>query len=634
MNILDVQNLDKKFAFKQVLDHATFTIGEQEKVGFIGLNGSGKSTLFRIIAGQETKDDGIISTKRGATLGYLSQDPILDLKLTIREELASALHAIQNALRRFEEINHALQSPRFPSESDKLLAEQERLSHWISQHQGWTINHRVEEILLHLEIPDQNQIIGNLSGGLKKRVAIAKLILEAPALLLLDEPTNHLDADTTQWLENYLIDYPGAVMLITHDRYFLDRVVNRIIEVENGALTPYPGSYSRYVEQKAERLVHENRAQSRLFTLLRTETAWIMRGARARTTKSKSRIERYETLQNQVKGPPKAGLQLDFKSDARLGDIILELQYLTKSFGNKTLFKNLLLSLKKGDRIGVIGPNGCGKSTLLKLILKEELPTQGGIILGKNTKISYFDQHRESLDPEQRVEEALGENAWIKVGDETKTKTSYLESFLFSYADQRKIIRTLSGGEKARLILARLMLENSNFLLLDEPTNDLDIPTLQLLDEALTFFKGCVIMVTHDRYFLDKVATGILSFEPGGEVHYIEGNYEIYREWKARKEEQGKQTQKKDLVSHSPSPSRKEKKRLTFKELKEVERLEKEIEALEARKNEINRLMANPAQIDREEMKKIGIEFQEFESLLAEKIERWEILETRKETTG
>jgi ATP-binding cassette subfamily F protein uup len=630
VNVLDVQNLEKKYAYKQVLDHATFTIGEQEKVGFIGQNGSGKSTLFRIVAGAESKDEGILSFKRGTTIGYLPQEPEINPEHTIEQELELALHALKTAVRRFEEINQLLGITQSKKEMDKLLKEQEEVSHWISQHKGWNLEHRVDEILLHLNIPDKNEKVGNLSGGLKKRVALARLVLEEPSLLLLDEPTNHLDADTTQWLETFLIDYPGAVMLITHDRYFLDRVVTRIIEVENGALTPYPGSYSIYVEKKAERLVHEGKAQGRLITLLRTETAWIMRGARARATKSKSRIERYGELQSQVKGADSAGLQLDFQSDARLGDIILELQYLSKSYGPKVLFKDLLLSIKKGDRIGIIGPNGCGKSTLLKMILKEELPTSGTILMGKNTRISYFDQHRESLNPDERVEEALGEGAWVKLGEETRTRTSYLESFLFSFADQKKLIRTLSGGEKARLILAKIMLENSNFLLLDEPTNDLDIPTLQILDEALNSFNGCVLMVTHDRYFLDKVATGILSFEMDSQVHYIEGNYEIYLNWKNRKNEGQKRDNKKEaLPAHSPPP-RKEKRGLNFKELKELDSIEKEIEALENRKKVIFEMMSQPAGSNREKISGMGEEFRGIEKQLAEKVMRWEHLETKR----
>ncbi|MFI5303238.1 MAG: ABC-F family ATP-binding cassette domain-containing protein [Nitrospiria bacterium] len=627
---MDVQNLDKKFAYKQVLDHATFTVGEQEKVGFVGQNGSGKSTLFKIIAGLEIKDEGILSFKKGTTAGYLAQEPPVNPENTINQELECALDAIKKAVFRYEEINQSLGSKRTPFEMDRLLKEQEEVSHWISQHKGWNLGHRVDEILNHLNIKDKTERIGNLSGGQKKRVALARLVLEEPTLLLLDEPTNHLDADTTQWLEQYLINYPGAVMLITHDRYFLDRVVSRIIEVENGRLTPYPGSYSTFVEKKSERLFHEDKAQGRLITLLKTESAWIMRGARARTTKSKSRIERFEVLQKQIKGPAAAGLQLDFQSHSRLGDIILELQYLTKSFGSRILFKNILLSLKKGDKIGIIGPNGSGKTTLLKLILKEENPSSGNIILGKNTRISYFEQHRESLDPGQRVEESLGEGAWVKIGDETRTRISYLESFLFSFSDQKKLIRTLSGGEKARLILAKLMLENSNFLLLDEPTNDLDIPTLQLLDEALNSFDGCALMVTHDRYFLDKVATGILSFESDGTVHYIEGNYQSYLDWREKEQDSRKRDVKKTPASDSPPPSKKEKRGLSFKEQRELDLVEKEIESIELRKQELSRMMANPAGSNHIELNQIGREFQEIDQILAEKVVRWEHLATKK----
>ncbi|HXN05537.1 MAG TPA: ABC-F family ATP-binding cassette domain-containing protein [Nitrospiria bacterium] len=631
MNLLDVQNLDKKYAIKQVLHLATFTVGEQEKVGFIGKNGSGKSTLFRILAGLETKDEGIISVRRGATIGYLPQEPDFNPDHTIEEEITSALSEIQSAIKRYDEVNHALSSETESKKHDKLLEEQENLSHWITQHGGWDTTHRLDEILHILDIPDRSLKVRDLSGGLKKRVAIAKLVLESPTLLLLDEPTNHLDARTIQWLEDFLAGYPGAVMLITHDRYFLDRAVTRIIELEDGELTAYPGSYSKYLELKADRLNHEGQAQGRLITLLRNETAWIMRGARARATKSKGRIERYQILKSEIKGPARDSLKLEFKSDARLGDIILEFQYLTKAYGDKILFQDLLLSMKKEDRIGVIGANGCGKSTLLKLILKEELPTRGSVVLGKNTRISYFDQHRSSLDPDQRVEEALGEGAWIKWGSQTMTRADYLESFLFSRHDQRKLIRTLSGGERARLILARIMLEGGNFLLLDEPTNDLDIPTLQLLDEALSTFQGCVFMVTHDRFFLDRVATGILSFEPEGDLVYLEGNYETYLQWKKKKDEETRQNRTKEKEIEKSLPSRKkEKKGLSFKEQSELERLEKEIESAEARKRELLEALSNPSGQGREALEKLGLELKELETRLEAKIVRWELLEEKR----
>lgn len=631
MSLLDVQNLDKKYAIKQVLHLATFTVGEQEKVGFIGKNGSGKSTLFRILAGLEAKDDGIISVRRGATIGYLPQEPDFNPGHTIEEEISSALSEIQSAIKRYDEVNQALGSETEPKKHDKLLEEQESLSHWITRHGGWDTTHRLDEILHILDIPDRSLKIGDLSGGLKKRVAIAKLVLESPTLLLLDEPTNHLDARTIQWLEDFLAGYPGAVMLITHDRYFLDRAVTRIIELEEGELTAYPGSYSKYLELKADRLNHENQAQGRLITLLRNETAWIMRGARARATKSKGRIERYQILKSEIKGPARDSLKLEFKSDARLGDIILEFQYLTKAYGNKVLFQDLLLSMKKEDRIGVIGANGCGKSTLLKLILKEELPTRGSVVLGKNTRISYFDQHRSSLDPDQRVEEALGEGAWIKWGNRTMTRADYLESFLFSRHDQRKIIRTLSGGERARLILARIMLEGGNFLLLDEPTNDLDIPTLQLLDEALSTFQGCVFMVTHDRFFLDRVATGILSFEPEGDLVYLEGNYETYLQWKKKKDEESRQNRTKEKeIEKDPATRKKEKKGLSFKEQRELEHLEKEIEVAEARKREILEALSNPSGQGRETLEKLGLELTELDAVLETKILRWETLEEKR----
>ena len=640
MNILDISNFFKSYGMKKVLDGVTLTVGETEKVGLIGQNGCGKTTLLRLVAGMEPPDGGEIAFKRGISIGYLPQDPALNEAWTVAQEIESALGETRRMLERYHGIGEALGSAA-PDERDgtrdvmeKLLSEQEALGHWIDHHQAWRTDHRIGEVLSKLNIPDRSEAVSLLSGGMKKRVALAKLVLQSPDLLLLDEPTNHLDTATIQWLEEFLISYPGAVMLITHDRYFLDRVAQRIFELEAGKIYSYTGGYSDYLEGRAARLSHEERLQGRLITLLRRESEWMKRGPKARQTKQKARIERFYDMQDQRKDHVDRGIGLHLQTDYRLGHTILELIYLCKSFGAAPLIRDVSLSLKAGDRIGVIGPNGSGKTTLLRMILGEEHPTTGQIVRGKNTKIAYFDQKRECLDPNLRVEEALGEGYWVTVGGERKHKTSYLGEFLFEHSDQKRLIRTLSGGEKARLILAKMMLENANMLILDEPTNDLDIPTLQLLDDALIRFNGCVIMVTHDRFFLDKVATGILSFEGNGIVRYTLGNFASYQE-RLQNELEGKRALLQEAVPPPPAPPvhpTKERKGLSFKEKRELEEIERAIEKLEARKKELEKFLADPVSYGqaRGEIEAWANELIENEKEADEKLSRWAILEAKR----
>ncbi len=631
MNVLDVSHLSKSYGMRQVLQDVTLTVGESEKVGFVGRNGCGKTTLFRIIAGIEPADGGEVSYRRGTSIGTLTQDPVLNEDWTVAEEVDSALTEVRQKRNRYEAIGEALRAS--PPEMEKLLKEQQSLGEWFDHHQGWQVDHRIDEVLRKLGIADRNQKIRMLSGGMRKRVALAKLVLQSPDLLLLDEPTNHLDAATTAWLEEFLIGYPGAVMLVTHDRYFLDRVAQRIFEIESGGVYSYLGGYLDYLEGRAERLLHDSREQGRLITLLRRETEWMRRGTKARTTKSKARIDRFYTMQDQRKDHIDRDIGLHLQTDQRLGHTILELDALCKSFEHRVLFQDLSLKLKAGDRIGMIGPNGAGKTTLLRMILGEEPPTKGQIVRGKNTKIAYFDQKRESIDPALKVEEVLGEGDWVTVGGQRRHKTGYLGDFLFEHHDQKRFVRTLSGGEKARLILAKMMLESANFLILDEPTNDLDIPTLQLFDDALVGYNGCVLMVTHDRFFLDKVATGILSFEEEGRVRYTEGNYETYLTRLKNEEALTKEDEKaaRPAAPFSKTAPAAERKGLSFKEKKELEGIEREIEKLEARKRELEVCFENPsAHSDGS----TGVadwakELSELEKSLEKKIGRWEALENK-----
>ncbi|HIE64404.1 MAG: ABC-F family ATP-binding cassette domain-containing protein [Nitrospira sp.] len=639
MNILDISDLHKSFGPKKIFQGITLTVGETEKVGIIGQNGSGKSTLFQIVAGLEPPDSGKLSFKKGIAIGYLSQNPILNETRTVREELDASLGEIRVKLDAYHAVTNKMKSAS-PAEVSALLKEQEALNTWLEHHQGWETDHRIDEVLLRLNILNRDEKISVLSGGMRKRVALAKLLLQLPDLLMLDEPTNHLDIKTTEWLEKFLTAYPGAVMLTTHDRYFLDRVVRRIFEVNAGTICCTRGGYSDYLQARAERLLHETRVQNRLVTLLRRESEWMKRGPKARGTKSKARIGRFYQMQDQRETKEDRQIGLHLETGHRLGNTILELVYLNKTLENKLLIKDLSISLKKGDRIGIVGANGCGKTTLLRMILGEMHLSSGKIVLGKNTKISYFDQNRASLDPDSRVEASLGEGYWVTVRGERRHKVGYLAEFFFEAHDHKRLVRTLSGGEKARLILAKIMLEKTNMLILDEPTNDLDIPTLQLLDDVLVNYDGCILMVTHDRFFLDKVSTGILSFEGEGQVRYTEGNYAVYQErLKAEKKDRAKQSHQIAAQDRPPStgeeksPNTKKRKGLSYKEKRELEGIETKIENLEARKKELETFLQNPAAHATEKggLEAWSIEFAEIETGLQDTMDRWEVLESKRE---
>ena len=634
MNVVDVIGLEKSYGPRKILDQVVFAVGEEEKVGLIGVNGSGKSTLLRILARLEESDGGAIATKRGARSGYLPQEPILDDSLTVGEEIEQGLVDIRRAMAEYNELAGRLAAA--PADTERLLMRQGELSVWIEHHGGWNAEYRVIDIMGRLGLPDRDQRIGDLSGGMRRRVALARLLLEAPDLLLLDEPTNHLDADTTDWLQEYLRGYPGAVMLITHDRYFLDRVANRMLELENGAIASYSGGYSGYLELKAAQLEQEARANSRLLNLLRVETAWIRRGAKARSTKQKARIDRFNSLQEQSVTAPRRETKLDFGTDAELGGTILELLDVSKGYGAGNLVSGLTFRMKRGDRVGIIGPNGCGKTTLLRMITGEEPPDSGKVIVGRKTRIAYFEQNRALLEPDSTIYDFLGEGDYVRVGGERRHKIGYLEDFLFPASDRMRKIATLSGGEKSRVILAKLMLEEANLLILDEPTNDLDIPTLQLLDAALNDFPGCVLVVTHDRFFLDKVATGILGFEGKGRVTFYEGNYTLYRQLRERSAEMQKPSApvaRAAGATKAALSSPKVRKGLTYAERLELEQLEKEIGEIEQRKASVETMLGDPASYGAFPggIEGLSREFSDLEQYLAVKYARWEELELKKE---
>jgi ATP-binding cassette subfamily F protein uup len=634
MNVIDATALLKSYGSRTILDGVTFTIAEGEKVGIIGRNGCGKSTLLRILGGLEDRDGGELIRQRGLSAAYLAQEPDLDPALTIQETLDASLSDARQRTRRYQEIAEALQSSS-KAETERLVDEQQQIQGWLDHHQAWNLDHQVAEICSRFGIADTRQKIGKLSGGWVKRVALAGILLRQPDLLLLDEPTNHLDADTVAWLEEILKNYPGAVMLVTHDRYFLDRVVNRMFELEEGLLIQYQGGYSAYLEQKQANLVAEGRSQSRLMNLLRREEAWLHRGAKARTTKQKARIDRVGDLRDQKKTVGTREVRLSFDPQQRLGGTILELKRLGVDLADRNLFRDVDLILRKGERVGILGPNGCGKSTLLKTVLGELAPSSGTVILGKNSRIGYLDQGRSGLDPEQLVHEAVGQGDWVALpGGDKRHKVGYLEDFLFSRDEQRKRISTLSGGERARLLLAKLMLEGANLLILDEPTNDLDIPTMQVLEEAFAEFPGCILVVTHDRYFLDRVATGILHFEGEGKAIFQEGNYDDLCRAKEAQLQAARVEGKKaaSAKAEAKDDSGRRKSGLSYKERQELTAVEEKIAALENRKVELEALLADPATLaGHEHLQEITRELSLLEGELAIHFKRWEELELKKE---
>lgn len=639
MNIVDLFDIEKHYAALELLSGISLTVGKGQKVGLIGRNGCGKSTLLKIIAGLEDADSGTINYARGAKVEYLAQEADFDCSLTVDELLRQPLAEVYARQKRFAQISHELAQVS-GHELDKLLQEQQELQNWLDMNHAWEVEHRIENLCHRLGIDGLGDSSAEtLSGGQQKRLALARVLLACPDMLLLDEPTNHLDAQTVQWLEEELRDFPGALVLVTHDRYFLDRVVERMFELEAGCLQTYTGNYTRYLEQKQEQLEQEQTQQSRLLNVLRREEAWLKRGAKARTTKQKARKGRVDDLRGQVREPRRRDLNLEFESQEAAGGTILELKDLAMKFEGKQLVEHLSFIMRAGQRVGILGPNGCGKSTLIKTILSQWQPAAGDVVLGNKTRIGYIDQERSGLDPDLTVSEVLGPGEWVHVSGKKRHKIGYLEDFLFSPPEQRKLVSVLSGGERARLLLAMLMLEGANLLILDEPTNDLDIPTLQVLEQALLDYSGCVLLVTHDRYLLDRVATAILSFEQGAVVEYA-GNFSdmqaqqrIMRELKESAEHgkgnsAGAQADENRGGNDSRANAGKSR-RLSYKEKRELAALEEQIELLEQELAGLEQLLSNTGTTENIDIAKAGQDFADIEAKLEQCYERWEELENK-----
>jgi ATP-binding cassette ChvD family protein len=533
--VYSMQGLSKTWpGGKQVLKDVHLHFLPGAKIGVLGLNGTGKSTLLRIMAGADTEYNGEAWAAKGAKVGYLSQEPELDETKTVSENVMQGLGDLKTLVDRFNEVSNAFSDP--DADFDALIAEQAELQEKIDAADAWDLDRTIEIAMDALRCPPGEADVTKLSGGERRRVALCKLLLQKPDLLLLDEPTNHLDAESVAWLERHLEEYPGTVCCVTHDRYFLDNVAGWILELDRGRAIPYQGNYSGWLEQKRKRLEQEAREEKARQRELAHEQEWIKSSPKARQAKQKARITAYEELLNkQTDKAPESG-QIVIPAGPRLGDLVIEAEDLRKGYGNRLLIEDLSFKVPPGAIVGIVGPNGAGKTTLFKMIVGDEQPDGGAIRVGDTVKLGYVDQTRESLDPNKTVWEEISEGADVLyLGKREVNTRAYVGSFNFKGGDQQKKVGQLSGGERNRVNLAKLLKSGSNVILLDEPTNDLDVDTLRALEEALLDFAGCVMVISHDRWFLDRVATHILSFEGDSQVVWYEGNFQDYEDDKKRR---------------------------------------------------------------------------------------------------
>ena len=523
---------------KQVLKNIYLSFFYGAKIGIIGLNGSGKSSLLKIIAGIDKEYQGEVVWAPGYTVGYLEQDPKLDPDKTVIEVVREGVQPIMDLLAEFDKVNESFADPDVLEDPDKmeaLIARQAELQDKLDAADAWNIDSKLERAMDALQCPPDDQTVSTLSGGERRRVALCRLLLQQPDVLLLDEPTNHLDAESIDWLEQHLNQYQGTVIAITHDRYFLDHVAGWILELDRGEGIPWKGNYSSWLDQKTKRLEQEEKQASKRRKTLERELEWVRMAPKARQAKGKARLNSYDKMLNEDQRQREERLEIFIPNGPRLGNKVIEASHLAKAFGNKTLFKDLSFALPPAGIVGVIGPNGAGKTTLFRLIMGQEAPDAGSFDVGETVKVAYVDQTHHDLLPEKTVYEVISQGVEsFRMGGRDVNARAYLSRFNFTGADQEKKIGVLSGGERNRLHLAMALKEEGNVLLLDEPTNDIDVNTLRALEEGLDDFAGCAVVVSHDRWFLDRICTHILSFEGDGEVVFFEGSYSDYEEYKKR----------------------------------------------------------------------------------------------------
>ena len=499
------------------------------KIGIIGLNGAGKSTVMKIIAGIETPTHGEVVFAPGYTVGYLEQEPKLDPEKTVLEVVQEGVQEVMDLLKEYEEVNRKFMEPMDDDQMNALIERQGELTEAIDHAGGWDIDAKLERAMDALQCPDPDASVATLSGGERRRVALCRLLLREPDVLLLDEPTNHLDTESIQWLEAHLQQYKGTVIAVTHDRYFLDNVAGWILELDRGEGIPWKGNYSSWLEQKSARLAMEEKQESKRRKTLERELEWVRMAPKARQAKGKARLNAYEKMLNEDTKQKEERLEIYIPNGPRLGNKVIECKGVSKSYGDRVLFENLSFSLPPAGIVGVIGPNGAGKTTLFRLIMGYEKPDAGTFEIGETVKIAYVDQQHKQIDPDLTVYETISENSeYVKLGNREVNARAYISRFNFAGADQEKLCGVLSGGERNRLHLALTLKENANVLLLDEPTNDVDVNTIRALEEGLENFAGCAVVVSHDRWFLDRIATHILAFEGDSQVYFFEGTYSEY----------------------------------------------------------------------------------------------------------
>ncbi len=521
---------------KQVLKNIYLSFFYGAKIGIIGLNGSGKSTLLKVIAGIEKSFQGQVVFSPGYSVGFLEQEPLIDETKTVRQVVEEGVHEVVSMLKEYEEVNMKFAEPMSDDEMNKLITRQGELTELLDHHNAWELDSKLQRAMDALRCPDENMPVNVLSGGERRRVALCRLLLQEPDILLLDEPTNHLDAESIQWLEQHLQQYKGTVIAITHDRYFLDNVAGWILELDRGEGIPWQGNYSSWLDQKSKRLAMEEKQESRRRKILERELDWVRMSPKARQAKGKARLSSYEKLLNEDVREKEERLELYIPNGPRLGNLVIEANGVSKSFGDKLLYENLSFALPPAGIVGIIGPNGAGKTTLFRLIMGSETPGKGDFRIGDTVKLAYVDQAHTAIDPEKTVYQVISNDSeTIQLGGRLMNARAYVARFNFTGADQEKKCGVLSGGERNRLHLALTLKEEANVLLLDEPTNDIDVNTLRALEEGLENFAGCAVIISHDRWFLDRVSTHILAFEGDSQVYFFEGSYSDYEENKKKR---------------------------------------------------------------------------------------------------
>ena len=519
---------------KQIIKNIHLSFYYGAKIGILGLNGAGKSTVMKIIAGVENDYQGDVVFSPGYTVGYLPQEPILDDSKTVKEIVKEGVQEVVDLLREYDEINNRFMDEEIMNDADKmnaLIDQQGKVQEKIDQLDAWDLDSKLDLAMNALRTPEGETSVKNLSGGERRRVALCRLLLKQPDILLLDEPTNHLDAESVHWLEQHLQNYKGTVIAVTHDRYFLDNVAGWILELDRGEGIPFKGNYSSWLEQKSKRLAQEEKSESKRRKALERELEWVRKGAKGRQAKGKARLNNYENMRNESVKEKETKIEIPIPNGPRLGNEVIEAQSISKGYDGNLLYEDLNFKLPPAGIVGIIGPNGAGKTTLFKMIMNEETPDSGSFKVGETVKIGYVDQRHKSIDPNQSIYEVIsGGNDTIQIGGQSVNSRAYVSKFNFNGADQQKKVGVLSGGERNRLHLAMTLKTEANVLLLDEPTNDIDVNTLRALEEGIESFAGCAVVISHDRWFLDRICTHILAFEGDSSVYYFEGGYTEYEE--------------------------------------------------------------------------------------------------------